>query len=511
MAAIIEFTCPHCQGTIRTNARYAGMQGPCPHCKKPVKVESPVGEGFEPLSPRETSVSATTEANTLVAGLAACVATALFYIVFFALRGTYVGNLFTDRGPIPFITTFVTCWGLAILVLKYIAVNQQVRYAEHEMDFVPLEKGMHISADNVDTFLQHLDGLPAKAHDSILGRRIRGALEHFRARHSVPEVQAYLGSHAEIDASTVDAGYTLVRAFIWAVPILGFIGTVLGISGAVSGLAGSLDSAQPQPANVATASASPDGGETQGDLGQNMITAMGTVTQGLATAFDTTFLALVMAIILLFPTEALKRIEYGMLDRITGFTNDILLRRLSDEGTKDRMMPEIARLIEPAFRRHQQWLMEWQTQVSQLGNIIGKDFEKHAQSIRGQLAELGNAKFDNTREAVEALGCAIESSNHVLAQFQDVTDRLGNNVQNSLAGAQLLHEQLTANTAQMASLAEGMAAIASQAAAGDGAEQLHQAAQSLNQAANQLAEAVNRDNGGRTRPPRGLFGMLRRS
>ena len=66
--------------------------------------------------------------------------------------------------------------------------------------------------------------------ESILGRHIQGALGRTRSRNSVPEVQEYLATQAEIDASSVDAGYTLLRAFIWAVPILGFIGTVMGIS-----------------------------------------------------------------------------------------------------------------------------------------------------------------------------------------------------------------------------------------------------------------------------------------
>lgn len=80
---------------------------------------------------------------------------------------------------------------------------------------------------------------------------------------------------------------------------------------------------------------------------------MSGVTQGLATAFDTTFVGLVFVALLLLPTEALKRLEYGMLDRIESFTNDVLLRRLADAEDKiahfksAHLSPELAQALEP--------------------------------------------------------------------------------------------------------------------------------------------------------------------
>ena len=43
-----------------------------------------------------------------------------------------------------------------------------------------------------------------------------------------------LKSQSEIDATMVDSSFDLIKVFIWAIPIPGFIGTVLGISDAVS-------------------------------------------------------------------------------------------------------------------------------------------------------------------------------------------------------------------------------------------------------------------------------------
>jgi len=242
MSSTIEFTCPHCDHIIRAQAKYIGEKGKCPNCGHQVTVQGDPSEVAAVQSERPTTKAVTTDVSGPMSGLIAALTTLILYaLVFLPIKHTYIGELFTNRGPIPFVITFVTCWGLAILVLKYLAVKQQLSYAELELELMPLDTGMQITPGNVERFLRHLEGLPRKARESILGRRIRGALEHFRSRNNVPEVQAYLSSRAELDASSVDSGYTLLRAFIWVVPILGFIGTVMGISDAVSKLAEQLE------------------------------------------------------------------------------------------------------------------------------------------------------------------------------------------------------------------------------------------------------------------------------
>ena len=197
-----------------------------------------------------------------------------------------------------------------------------------------------------------------------------------KSRNSVPEVQEYLAKQADLDASNVDAGYSLLRSFIWAIPLLGFIGTVIGISEAVSGLHTSLgDSGPPAAALPADATSVAPPPATNRD---SLTAGLSKVTSGLATAFDATLLALVMAILLVFPTEALRKVEYGMLDRIEAFTNESLLHRMAEERTTydHEKMPEVVRSsLESAFREHRRWLAQWQAQIGQLGQSIGADFE----------------------------------------------------------------------------------------------------------------------------------------
>ncbi len=528
MSNVLEFACPHCSQTIRTNARYAGMQGQCPHCSKMVTVQAaagqPSGQAIQVRAAPPARQRSSTDVNALFSGAIAAVVTVVLYAFFWAVSTTYLGQLFTARGPIPYIATFVTSWGMVMLVMKYLAVKRELSYAERELDLIPLEAGMQITPKNVDQFLQHLDGLPPAARDSILGHRVHGALEHFRSRNSVPEVQAYLSSHAEIDASTVDSGYTLLRAFIWAVPILGFIGTVMGISGAVSKLASSLDSATAQvataegePAAAEPAAAEPAAGAAAGDessTGSRMIEAMGMVTQNLSVAFDTTFVALVMAILLLFPTESLKKIEYTMLDRIENFTNESLLRRMTDEEESEKLMPEMAQLLEPVFRKHQQWLVEWQTQVAELGNSIGRDFEAHASRIKQQLEQVESGNADRVSEMVQSLASVMSEMNQSLGSLQQVSGAVTSDLQATVKTTTDLQEMLADNTANMAQLAQHWREIRAEPAGSNG--KLETALDSLNHSLNRLVELAGSQAGaapGLAAEPtssRGFMGLFRK-
>jgi biopolymer transport protein ExbB/TolQ len=345
---------------------------------------------------------------------------ALYLAIFLPLRGQwYVADLFADRGYMQYCITLVICWGLSLLALKYVAVKKQLSYAELELELIPLEIGLQITPTNVDQFLGHLDGLTLAERQSILGRRIRGALEHLKSRNSVPEVQEYLAKQADLDASNVDAGYSLLRTFIWVIPLLGFVGTVLGISAAVAGLHTSLgDSGPPAAVRSNDPSAVP---APAAPKGENLLKGLGEVTKGLATAFDATLLALVMAIVLVFPVEGLRKIEYGMLDRIEAFSNDSLLRRMAEERTSLRHeeLPEVVRnALDSAFQEHQRWLAQWQAQIAQLGQLIGGDFEAAVSRVQEQIGQTEVTRFQKMEQISRLLSEVFDKAGSATATWQ---------------------------------------------------------------------------------------------
>jgi hypothetical protein len=144
-----------------------------------------------------------------------------------------------------------------------------------------------------------------------------------------------------------------------------------------------------------------------GEEADQLMTALGQVTGGLATAFDTTLIALVMAILLLFPTESLRKREYEMLNRIEAFANEVVLRRMSDDRYAQAMenMPDVVRYaLEAAFKEHQRWLSQWQTQVGQLGEKVGHDFEAVLRRLSDQASQSDAQrleKYDNLSHVLE--------------------------------------------------------------------------------------------------------------
>ncbi|MCY2987520.1 MAG: MotA/TolQ/ExbB proton channel family protein [Planctomycetota bacterium] len=403
----------------------------------------------------------TTDPNPALTALIGAIAAAgLYLLVFLPLHHAYLGRLMIDRGPCQYLSTFITCWGLATLALKFYAVKEQTSYADLELDFIPYDINMQITPRNVGTFLQHVEGMQPKARGSILGRRILGALEHFRARNQVPEVQAYLSSVNQVDSSSVESGYTLLKAFIWLVPILGFIGTVTGISDAVSSLSSQFQSVPAADSVTARSSggASPDveGKDTSRDgdqdLADKLVKAMGGVTQGLATAFDTTFLGLVCAIILLFPTEMLRKTEYAMLDRIEVFLYHSIVRRMSDEGHQSPLTPELASVLEPAFQEHQRWLVKWQSQVGELGDVIGRRLEEHMEGIQKRLAESNGSQARLMGDVTTAFAEGARSVTASFESWHQVADRIAGDHQRLLEATTRLQDLLRDNSQRLAEL-----------------------------------------------------------
>jgi biopolymer transport protein ExbB/TolQ len=436
MAETISFNCASCGQSIRVSVEHVGKEGRCPKCKKSIRVPA-VAEAVSPSLPTTVPASAAaaeadrevrgTEVNPWLAGLYGAAATVvLYFAVFWPLRGQYLGELMMDRTPLQYGITLVTCWGAAILVLKYLAVQREMRATDSELKFLPLDIGFEITPANVGEFLRNLANLPRSDQHSILASRIRGALKYFQYRNNVPEVQTYLNAQAELSASAVDQGYTLVRAFIWVCPILGFIGTVMGISDAVKELATTLG---------------PTEAGTTGDLGSNMLAGMTGVTKGLSVAFDTTFVGLICVVLLMFPCEILKKIEFGMLDWVEEFSHESLLRRMSDEeGEPARDSQKMIRpAIDDAFKEHQQWLAAWQVQVGQLGQKIGADFEQalgkfQERFIKTEQMHVANVNEEQLR-GQQALERAIAEQQRWLTTWQADVGKLGQKIGADLEAA----------------------------------------------------------------------------
>ena len=114
-----------------------------------------------------------------------------------------------------------------------------------------------------------------------------------------------LTASLELYLHEIDLRYSLIRYVIWAIPTLGFIGTVMGISLALS-FAGQVDLQDP-----------------------NLLAEL---TKQLAVAFDTTLLALLMSAVLVLAQHVIQAAEERALNVGGQYVLDNLVNRLHAGG-----------------------------------------------------------------------------------------------------------------------------------------------------------------------------------
>ena len=151
----------------------------------------------------------------------------LFLLIFLISDSTKIlYDYFYEREWIPYILTYLACWSFAILFFK----SRKLKIQQNVMQFklLPEDISQDIREDNLAQFYAHIKRLGFEPSQSFLLTRILRGIEHFSVRKNHTETADMLNSQSEIDATTVDSSYVLIKVFIWAIPILGFIGTVLG-------------------------------------------------------------------------------------------------------------------------------------------------------------------------------------------------------------------------------------------------------------------------------------------
>jgi biopolymer transport protein ExbB/TolQ len=214
-------------------------------------------------------------------------ATAVFYgLVHRGPLGTpFIKRYFTNH-PVEYGETLMFAIGLSALVLRALDVGRQ--YAGLGR---PLPGNASAASGSVEdqcrTLLHDVDGLPPHCQESYYARRLRSAVAFVRRLGSAEGLRDELKDLADTDAGRSHKGFALFRVIVWAIPILGFLGTVIGITMALNAL-------DPKA------------------LDESMMK----VTTGLGVKFDTTALALAMSMLLMFTHFFVERADSALLEAV---------------------------------------------------------------------------------------------------------------------------------------------------------------------------------------------------
>jgi biopolymer transport protein ExbB/TolQ len=140
------------------------------------------------------------------------------------------------------------------------------------------------------------------AHRCFLPRLIQRAILQFQSSRSIDQASSLLNTSVELYLHEVDLRYSMLRYFTWFIPTLGFIGTVIGIGHALSYAGDPTHAQDPLLLNE--------------------------VTRRLSISFNGTFLALVMAAVLIFLMHLAQIREETALNLAGQYCLDNLINRL---------------------------------------------------------------------------------------------------------------------------------------------------------------------------------------
>ncbi|MCK6486266.1 MAG: MotA/TolQ/ExbB proton channel family protein [Phycisphaerae bacterium] len=248
-----------------------------------------------------------TRVNHVLWGAVAVLLTVGFYVSLMRWPDSTIVEVFTHRGRVQHATMAFTFWVLLIILIKSMKVRTQ-NIALEFRDLVPADADFVLGPATVDYVLQRLRSECDDPGRFVLFNRIELALSNLKNMGQIGDVDHVLQSQAANDDDVMESSYSFVKGLIWAIPVLGFIGTVSGLSTAIGRFGGVIAG----------------GGAHMDDI----IAGLQEVLGGLSTAFDTTFVALVSALICQLLVTIVRKREEEMLDACREYCQRYIVGRL---------------------------------------------------------------------------------------------------------------------------------------------------------------------------------------
>jgi hypothetical protein len=191
-------------------------------------------------------------------------------------------------------------WAGLILFSRWREIARQRR--AFQLELLPTEDGARILPEDARPLVRKLDHVTVGNH-SILANMIRLGLGKYAISRQAPDVAEVVRTQADTESSRLGATMGTVNYLAWAIPAIGFLGTVRGLAGGM-GMAGSQEA--------------------------EMAKFMKQATDQLGIAFDCTFVALALSLILMYFIHAVTKSEETLVIDCQNYCQEHLLLRLAD-------------------------------------------------------------------------------------------------------------------------------------------------------------------------------------
>lgn len=380
-----------------------------------------------------------------------------FYAAINAVNYGPVNRYFLGH-PVAIAATVLFWFGAAVLIFKWFSVATQSNQlsAIRDQDLMPPEAGdspasrwlqQHDAGHVARSWLQDLDRLPNETRQSHLVQRLTELLTRQSQRGTAKHLADDLRELSARDADSAHDSLGLVRIIVWAIPMLGFLGTVIGITQTLGGL----------------------------DF-TNGAAAVENLKSGLYVAFDTTALGLVLSVVAIFIQFPVERGEQKLLAEIDARVGHLVSACLPSDETSDNQTALIADLCQGV----QAAVAESLDNQAKLWRETIDEAQSHWQAIHQTNNDQIAKAFEETLvPALERHAISVDASSRAAAdQLQQQCER----------GTELLHEaqdlMARSNREAAATLTDSLESILQRS--------LHDHAGSLDESAQLAADRLER-------------------
>lgn len=187
-------------------------------------------------------------------------------------------------------------WALAIMGFKAGSLLNERKLLDSNL--ISIAEGMKILPEDARNMERQIEVLQEKQKIMVLPRALLNALRRFGTTKNIQDVSISTHTIFESEAERLESELSMIRYISWAIPSIGFIGTVRGIGDALG------------QADIAV----------QGDISG--------VTQSLGVAFNSTFIALLISIFLMFLVHQLQLLQERLVFDSENYANDRLIRHM---------------------------------------------------------------------------------------------------------------------------------------------------------------------------------------
>jgi chemotaxis protein MotA len=208
-----------------------------------------------------------------------------------------LGSDFINGGYIQFLTFFFFWWG--ILEIKHINNRNNFEKKYLDYDLLPNEENVVIGEKEINRIrikvYEYLDTRnKERKSDYILLNLIKKACTKFRSDSSVSDAFNMVVNQTKINIAKSESAQSYIRYIAWAIPSIGFIGTVVGISGALGAVSESTEK----------------------------------VVSLLSVAFDTTLVALILSVIIMWLIHSLQEVTEKTHSDFEEYVMDNLINKM---------------------------------------------------------------------------------------------------------------------------------------------------------------------------------------